>query len=167
MEHIKQVLKESKVKKIIYILVLIFFALIIFQAGMFFGFKRASFSYMTGEQYFRQMNGKPGDQFFMGMNRGDFENSHGATGKVISINLPSVVVADRNGIEKTIIISSSTDIRQFRDSVKPEDLKVNDFVTVIGNPNNNAEVEAKLIRIMPDPDEIPGPMGTGTQNINK
>jgi hypothetical protein len=111
------------------------------------------------------MNGRPGDQF-MGMNRGDFANSHGATGKIISIKLPAIVVADIDGTEKTITISTSTDIRKFRDTIKATDLKINDFITAIGDPDDNAEVEAKLIRIMPDPVNMPfiGPAGT---SINK
>jgi len=162
MEHIKEVFKESKVKKIICILGYVVVALIIFQIGMFVGFKKAGFSYRTGEQYFRQMNGRPDDQF-MGINRGDFGNSHGAIGKILNIKLPLIMVSDRDGIEKTIIISTSTDIKKFKDSIKAEDLKVNDFITVIGNPNDNAEVEARLIRIMPDPANMPfGQIGTSS-----
>ena len=160
MEQIKEVLRNTKVKKIVLILGSIFIALLIFQAGMFFGFMKASFSFRTGEQYFRQMNGRPDDQF-MGMRRGDFENSHGAIGKIISIKLPAIVVSELGSVEKTILVSTSTDIKKFKDSIKAEDLQVNDFVTVIGVPNDNAEVEAKLIRIMPSPENIEQ-MGTGT-----
>ncbi len=166
MEQIKNVLKDSKVKKAIYILSCIIAVLVIFQAGMFVGFKKAGFSYRTGEQYFRQMNGRPNDKF-MGMNRGDFGNSHGATGKILSINLPIVVVTDRDGVEKTITISTSTDIKKFKDSVKAEDLKINDFITVIGNPNDKTEVEAKLIRIMPDPANIPANASIATSSQQK
>ena len=166
MEQIKNVLKDSKVKKASYILSCIIAVLVIFQAGMFVGFKKAGFSYRTGEQYFRQMNGRPNDKF-MGMNRGDFGNSHGATGKILSINLPIVVVTDRDGVEKTITISTSTDIKKFKDSVKAEDLKINDFITVIGNPNDKTEVEAKLIRIMPDPANIPANASIATSSQQK
>ncbi len=154
MEDIKKVLKNSKVKWAICILGCVVVALIIFQAGMFVGFKKAGFSFRTGEQYFRQMGGKPDDQF-MGMNRGDFTDSHGANGKILSINLPLVVVSDKDGVEKTIIISTSTDIRKMKDTIKAEDLIINDFITVIGNPNDKAQIEARLIRIMPDPANIP------------
>ncbi len=155
MQQIKEVLNKSKVKWASCILGCLIVALLIFQAGMFVGFKKAGFSYRVGEQYFRQMNGRPNDQF-MGMNRGDFENSHGAIGKIISISLPSVIISDKDNTEKTILISSSTDIRKFKDSIKPEDLKINDFVTVIGNPNDKAEIEARLVRIMPDPANMQG-----------
>jgi len=164
MEQIKEVLKESKVKNLIFVLGCILAGLIIFQAGMFVGFKKAGFSFRTGEEYFRQMNGRPNDQF-MGINRGDFENSHGAMGKIISIKLPFIVVSEPQGSEKTIVISTSTDIKKFKGSIKSTDLKVNDFVVVIGSPTDNAEVEAKLIRIMPDPAGTPFgvQIGTSTQ----
>lgn len=162
MENVKEIMNKSKVKWVICTLGCIFVALLIFQAGMFFGFKKAGFSFRMGEQYFRQMNGEQNNQF-MGMNRDDFGNSHGATGKIISIKLPTIVVSEKDGAEKTISISTSTDIRKFRDSIQAGDLKVYDFVVVVGNPNDKAEVEAKLIRIMPDPGNMPyGPMGTGT-----
>ena len=163
MKEIKEVLKNRKVKWAVCIFGSIFVALLIFQAGMFVGFKKAGFAFRNGEQYFKQMSGRPNDQF-MGMNRGDFANSHGATGKIISIKLPIITVADKDNTEKIILISTSTDIKKFKDTIKAVDLKVNDFITVIGDPDDKAQVEAKLIRIMPDPANMPflGPAGTST-----
>lgn len=160
MEKIKEVMKSKNGDKIIVAVGIIVAALVIFQAGMFTGFKQASFSFRTGEGYFRQMNGR-GNDAFMGMQRGDFGNSHGTVGKIISISLPSIVVADKDNIEKTIIVSTSTDIRKFRDSIKSTDLKINDMVVVIGNPDDKAQVEATLIRIMPNPGEML--VGSSTQ----
>lgn len=154
MEQVKDFLKNTKTKKIIKILGFVVIALLIFQAGMFVGFKKASFSFKTGEQYFRQMSGKPNDRF-MGINRGDFGNSHGAIGKVVSIELPSIVISDKDGIEKTILISTSTSIKEAKNTIKDTDLQIDEFVTVIGDPNSNAEIEAKLIRIMPNPEIMP------------
>ena len=162
MEQVKEVLKKSKIKWVICTIGFIVVALLIFQAGMFVGFERASFSFQIGDQYFRQMNGMPNDHF-LGINRSDFENSHGTAGKIISIELPKIVVAGKDNTEKTVLISTSTDIRGFKDTIKPEDLKINDFVTIIGMPNNNAEVVADLIRIMPDPGSVPpNLLGTST-----
>lgn len=168
MEHIKEILKDSKIKKVVCILGYVLAVLVIFQAGMFVGFKKAGFSFRTGEQYFRQMNGRPDDKF-MGMNRGDFSNLHGAAGKIVSINLPLIVVTDRDNVERTITVSTSTDIRKFRDSIKAEDLKVNDFITVIGDPNDNAQIDAKLIRVMPNPLDMTmgGHVGQKNQNRNR
>jgi hypothetical protein len=154
MEQVKVFFKNTKTKKAIKILGCFVVALLIFQAGMVTGFKKASFSFKTGEQYFRQMSGKPNDRF-MGINRNDFVNSHGAVGKIVSTQLPSIVITDRDGIEKTILISTSTMIKEAKETVKDTDLQIDEFVTVIGNPNNKAEIEAKLIRIMPNPEQMP------------
>ena len=88
----------------------------------------------------------------MGIGKDDFPNSHGAIGKILSIKLPIIVVSDRDNVEKTIIVGTSTDIRQMRNQLGAKDLRVNDFITVIGEPNTNAEIEAKLIRLMPTPE---------------
>jgi len=154
MQEIKNVLKNTKVKCTIYTLVCVFVALIIFQAGVFVGFKKASYSFRTGEQYFRQMNGKPTGTF-MGIGKDDFTNSHGAIGKILTIKLPLIIVSDRDNVEKTVIVSTSTDIREMKNQLTAQDLKINDFITVIGEPNTNAEIDAKLIRIMPIPENLP------------
>ncbi len=150
----KEVFKNLKLRLVIYILGGLIISLVIFQAGMFVGFKKAGFAFRMGEQYFRQMKGGPEGLPMMGIGRDDFGNSHGAIGKIVSIKLPSVVVTDRDGVEKAVVISTSTDIRKFKEVIKPEDLKINDFITVIGSPDDKAQVEAKLIRIMPSPEEI-------------
>lgn len=154
MEQVKVFFKNTKTKKVITILGYIVVALLIFQAGMITGFRKASFSFKMGEQYFRQMSGKPNDRF-MGINPENFGNSHGATGKIVSTKLPSIVITDKDGVEKTILISTSTSIKEAKNTIKDTDLQVDEFVTVIGNPNNNAEIEAKLIRVMPNPEKMP------------
>ena len=54
-----------------------------------------------------------------------------------------------DNVEKSVLITDDTEIREFRNLIKPEDLKVNDLVIVIGSPNNTGEIQAKLIRLMP------------------
>ncbi|MFA6430233.1 MAG: hypothetical protein WC229_00455 [Candidatus Paceibacterota bacterium] len=154
MKNIEETFKNLKLRTIAYIIGGLIIALIIFQAGMFVGFKKAGFAFRMGEQYFRQMKGGPEGFPMMGIGRDDFGSSHGAIGKIVSIKLPSIVVTDRDGIEKTVVISTSTDIKRFKEVIKSEDLKINDFVTVIGSPDDKAQVEAKLIRIMPNPEGI-------------
>jgi len=153
MQKVKTFFGSKKGKISVFIVGGIILALVIFQAGMFVGFKKASFSFRMGEQYFRQMKG--GQEPFGGIGRDNFGNSHGAIGKIISVNLPLLVVSDKDGIEKTIIISTSTEIKKFKEAIQQEDLKVDDFVTVVGSPNDKSQVEARLIRIMPSPEEIP------------
>lgn len=80
----------------------------------------------------------------------EFMGAHGTTGKIIDIKLPSIVVSDSNNIEKAVFVSSSTIIRQFRDNLTPENLKVGDRIVVIGTPNDNFEIEARMIRLVPE-----------------
>lgn len=133
--------------------------LLIFQAGVFVGYHKAGFSYKWGEDYYRTFNG-PRDPFggvppiSARMPLGGFPNAHGVTGKIIKIDLPTIVVEGEDKIEKIVLIKDDTVINQFRETIKPADLKVDSYVTVIGSPNQDSQVEAKLIRVMPVPPEM-------------
>lgn len=125
-------------------------AILIFQAGMFVGFKKASFSFRGGENYYRNFGGQRGG--FMGMHfRDNFQESHGAMGRIIKIDLPTFVIEDAQKTEKIVRLNDDTSIRSLRDTLKNTDLKINDFVTIIGSPNDKSEIEAKFIRLMPTP----------------
>ena len=124
--------------------------LIIFQAGIFIGYKKASFSYGWSDNYSRNFGGHKGRPF-MGMLRSEFSNSHGAIGKIIKIDLPAVVLESNDNIEKIITINDDTLIKKFRDTIKPEDLGVDDNVVIIGSPDSEGKIVAKLIRLMPMP----------------
>jgi hypothetical protein len=52
-------------------------------------------------------------------------------------------------MEKIILIKEDTVIKRFRDNIKLSDLKVDDYVTVIGEPNEEGQIQAKLIRLSP------------------
>jgi hypothetical protein len=80
-----------------------------------------------------------------------FMMSNGAMGKIVSINLPTFVVLDRDNIEKVILIDNNTSIRESKTIATTTDLKVDDLVVIFGLPNTNAQIEAKLIRIMKYP----------------
>ena len=76
---------------------------------------------------------------------------HGAVGEIVSIALPQVVVAGPDNLEKTVLVGTSTRVREFQDEINVGQLKVGDFVVVLGNPNEEGQVDAKLIRLMPPP----------------
>lgn len=148
--------KFSQSKKVRYTLIgicVLIIALVIFQAGVFVGARKASYSYGFGRG--GHMMGGMG---MMGFDDRYLSNGHGAVGKIIRIDLPTFVVETPENTEKVVrIIATSTDsddrtlIRQFRENIEPATLKVNDYVVVIGSPNASSEIEAKLIRIMPTP----------------
>lgn len=134
-------------------------ALLIFQGGVFVGYRKANFSYRWGENYHQNFGGPRGGFLRdMGMFGGDFANPHGTFGRIIKLELPRVTVQGQDA-EKVILVKDSTVIQRFRDTVQAKDLKVGDNVVVIGSPNNAGQVEAEFIRIVPS---SPSPFEPGT-----
>lgn len=125
-------------------------ALFIFQAGVFVGYRKASFAYKFGDNYYRAFDRKPPAPFGVPM-YGEFGTTHGAAGEVMSVSLPTFIVAGPDSVEKTVLVGTSTLIRKLDLELKPEDIQTGDFLVVIGEPNGDAQIQAKLIRILPEP----------------
>ena len=124
--------------------------LIVFQAGVFVGFRKAEFSFRGGDNYYRAF-GEDRRRQIPGMMHEEFPGANGSIGKVLSIALPVMVIEDRNSVEKTIRINNNTVIRRGRETLTSSDLRTNDMLVVLGNPNTNAEIEATLVRLLPPP----------------
>lgn len=132
--------------------------LFIFRAGMMVGYRQAKFGGRLGDNYYRAFG--EGGRFDREL-PGGFPNAHGVAGKIVGIALPTFVVADRDGVEKIVLVTDDTVVRRFRDEIEPEDMRADEFAVIIGSPNEEAQIEAKLIRIMPPLPEGPAgsPMG--------
>ena len=154
-KDIKEFTRSKTFQRILISVGIFICALIIFQAGMFIGFRKASFSYRFGDNYYRAFGDRGPKPFRGSMMMGTFIESNGAVGKIISINLPTFVLLGRDNIEKVILIKNDTQIRHLNASATSSDLKVDDFVVAFGSPNENSEIEAKLVRIMPVPNNTP------------
>ncbi len=150
---IKNFFKSKLFTKILYGIGIVIIALLIFRAGIFVGYHKAAFSYQRGDNYYHTF-GSNRNGFFMGIPGDDFANAHGATGKIIKINLPTFIVEDDDHTEKIVVINNNTAIRHFRETATSNDLKIGDFVVVIGSPNNKSEIEANLIRLIPPPQDF-------------
>lgn len=146
--NIKEFSQSKLFKKILCGIGIAVVALLIFQGGVFVGYHKAGFSYRLGDNYHRTF-GEERDRFPMGMHQGDFTDAHGSIGKIIKIDLPTFILEGQDGIEKIILVNADTTIRQFRETIKPTDLKINDLVVVIGSPNTQGQIESRLIRLMP------------------
>lgn len=142
----KNLFQSQKSRKIIYGVGLAIATLLIFQAGVFVGYKKANFSYRWAENYHRNFGGPRGG-FFQFLDRDDYMNAHGTFGPVIKIDGNILTVKDQSGAEKIILISDGTEIRMGRDKISSSDLKIDDRIVAIGNPNDKGQVEAKLIRV--------------------
>jgi len=144
---------QSKIfQAIIFIITVLIIFLTGFKVGIFIGFKKANFSCNWGENYHRNFAG-PKNGFFENFKE-DFKNRNmmpgtGAFGQIIKINGNALIILDRDNFEKTVLITDKTIINRFQETIKITDLKVDDKVVIIGEPNNNGQIEAKLIRVMP------------------
>ena len=141
-------ISESKnFRTIITIVVALVVALFIFQAGVFVGYRKAIFTSELGDNYYRAF--APNNQGMMG---GDnIPGGHGAVGKVVKISLPTFIIEGPDNIEKQVLLTDDTIIRHFKNTISQNDIKVGDYVVVIGSPDQNGQVEAKLIRLLPPP----------------
>ena len=150
---LKKIMESKLLIKITYFLGFFIIICLIFQAGFFIGFKKASFGHDWGNNYNDNFGPSRRGYFMMegGLgNKSDIPNAHGAIGRIIKTELPTIVVMDdKDKIEKVILINDSTQIRRMREEVKKEDLKIDDFVVVIGSPNSQGQIESRLIRVMP------------------
>ena len=85
---------DSKISiKILYGIGTIIILVLIFSLGISVGFHKASFGRAWGDNYERNFGMIPGRP---GFGKDNFPNAHGAIGKIIKIELPTIVVQDKN-----------------------------------------------------------------------
>lgn len=149
--NMKDIAQSKTLRGVIIGLVIFIVLALVFQAGVFVGFKKAEFSGRFGDSYSRAFGGPMGSGMMRGFPRDIFAGGHGAAGKIVRINLPTIVVADRDNVEKIITTSDDTSFRSFHNTIKPTDLKVGDFVVVLGSPDSQGQIDAKLVRLLPEP----------------
>jgi len=146
---VNKIFQAKWFKVAVYAIAVIIIFLIGFKAGTFVGFRKADFSYHWAENYHRNFAG-PRDGFMAPlMTDKGYLSPHATFGKIIKIELPTIIIQSQNEAEKSALIKDDTNIRRLNEIIKGADLKVADQVVIIGEPNNSGQIEAKLIRIMP------------------
>lgn len=144
--------QSKKFKIVLFVLGGLILLSLAFTAGQFVAFRKARFSYRWGENYHQNFAGPRGG-FFNDLRRNvsgrDFINPHGSFGVIISIADNVLTIKGNDNIEKTIIVSDKTIIEIGRTTAKISDLKINDNITVIGEPNEQGQIIAKFIRVFP------------------
>lgn len=156
----KKIFYSLRSKKILFGVGAFIIILLSFQAGMMVGFHKAASSYRFGDNYYHEFEGRDHERGFINNER--FPDSHGAMGRIVSVHLPSLVIADPYNTEKVVLLSSDTVVRRFRNTLPQAALTVNDFIVAIGSPNENGEIEAKLIRLLPPPPSFDRAVSTST-----
>lgn len=120
--------------------------LVVFQLGVFVGFRKAGFSYRWGENYHRAFGGPRGG-FMRDFEGRDFVSGNGTTGIVVKTDKDRFVVKGNDGVEKIITVSQATTLERGKVSIPLADLKIDDRVVIIGAPDNNGSIEAKVVRV--------------------
>jgi hypothetical protein len=130
-------------------------AMLIFQLGMFVGFRKASFSYAWGDNYHTVFGGPQGGLMhdFAGQ---DFMNGHGISGTVAQIDGNNIIIKGNSGMEMSITVTDKTSILKGRSQAGLADLQLDDMITAIGRPGNNGVIAAEIIRVL---EPIPPPSG--------
>lgn len=149
--NIQDLHKSKTVRGILMGIGIAILVLVIFQTGVTVGYHKARFVSRFGDNFNKNFvdpkHGGAGDKFLM---RG-MPGGHGALGEIVNISMPQIVVAGPDNLEKTILVGTTTRIRQFQNEITINDLKIGDFIVVLGVPNSEGQIEAKLIRTMPTP----------------
>lgn len=159
------ILKFFRSKVFLIIIIILFgLALLIgaFTIGAFVGYKKAMFSYRWGESYHLNFGGPKGGFFqnFRDLGGRDFIGGHGVFGQIIKIEGQTLVIKGQDNVERIVLVKNNTSIRRLGEDVKLGDLKTDEYIIVIGEPNDSGQIEAKFIRVMPFPPSpsIPMPM---------
>ena len=142
---------NSKIFRIIFFSLVGFIAvLLIFKIGMIAGYKKADFSRTWTENYHMNFGGPRGG-FFHDFDDRNFMPAHGIAGQVIKIENPVIIIKGLDNVEKIIKAADDTIISRLRDTIKISDIKIDEFIVVIGESNKDGQIEAKFIRVMPMP----------------
>ena len=146
--NIENVLHSSWFKKAVIAVGALLVLLLVFQAGVYVGIRKAGFSARLGDNYYRavgsirEMPGPFGEELSGG---------EGAAGKVISVSLPTFVVEDRDNTEKIVSLQNTDDIKYLRDATSSGAITPGRFVIVIGEPDADGKINASFVRILPAP----------------
>lgn len=125
-------------------------ALLIFQLGMYVGFRKARFAYGWGENYQRNF-GAPRGAFLDEISGRGFTNAHGLAGAIASIEERDFVIRGMDHMEKIVTVGNRTAIISGRMPIRFNDLEVGNMVTVIGRPGDDGTVAAEIIRVFGAP----------------
>lgn len=154
MDNINKITNILKSKMLVVIICIVFgLALLVgaFSLGTMVGYHKARFSYAWGDNYRRNFGG-PRRGFMGDMTGGrDLVNSYGVSGQIIRLDGQTIIIEGSDNTERTVLIKADTLLRKSRDVAMLGDLKPNDYVVVIGEPTNDGQLVAKLIRILPSP----------------
>lgn len=150
----KEIFKSEHYNKLLAVLAASVVLVFVFSLGVFVGHEKGRFSRNWGENYYGNIMG-PGGRGMMDFDRPGF-NAHSGLGQIIKIDGNSLIIKDQANIEKTISVTDKTAIIRNNQNIKITNLQVDDKIVVFGQPNDQGQIEPKLIRVLPA--GAPGPV---------
>ncbi len=147
---INKILQSKIFAAIILVLLALVILLVGFKLGTVVGIRKADFSCRWSDNYHQNFGG-PQKGFGQGWGDRDFIEASGTFGQVIKIDGSTLVVNGRQDLEKVVLITDTTVIKNLQRTIQLGELKVGDMVVIIGEPNASGQIEARLIRVMPPP----------------
>lgn len=149
-EHAAESLRAPRTSALVRILALLLLLALVFWIGTAVGYRKAEFSYRFSDNYFQAFGGNRANLTMMGLNRQDaLVSGRGTVGKVLNASLPTILVSDRDGTEKSVLITNETVVRSARMDIASSSIKADDFVVVIGSPDATGRIIATFVRVMP------------------
>lgn len=79
---------------------------------------------------------------------------HALLGEVLTVDKNTISLKGRNDIEQSVLIDDQTIIRKDNEPGSRDDLTAGSKVAVFGRPNDEGQVQARLIRIFPDNENL-------------
>ena len=153
----KDFLSSQKFRNILWVVGGIAAVFLIFGFGVAVGYRKALFSSSWGQNYYQNFYGDTHGGPMGALTAHDPLNAHGAVGLVISVASSTISIRDDDNNERSVAISSDTVIRKMNDTISIDMINVGDNIAVIGEPNGNGQVHARLVRVFDAPSSMPLP----------
>ncbi len=131
---------------IIVVIVALIMILATFEAGRAFGLHQARGAGAWGANYDHMFGNPTGPGLGA---RSPLPGGHGAEGTISDVTLPTFHIVDPNHPEETVRLDANTIIRSKDGNVASTTLTSGQSVIVLGAPDSQGTIDAKLIRIMP------------------
>lgn len=153
--NLNEIFVSKTLKKLLVTMACLVLALLIFQAGIYIGYRKAQLSYQWGENYHRVFGGPRGG-FLQDLSGDDFVPGYGLVGTVIKLDGSTLIIKSTNDVERAVTLTDDTTIRRGTNNIGPRDIKTNTAVTIISAPNGDGTLQAKFVRVF-DPSAEPLP----------
>lgn len=140
-----------KTTKILIILGSLIALLLAFGLGVVVGSSRAIFAFRFGQNYYSN---------FLGGSMRHFD-THGVAGEVIDVSTSTLSVKNIDGDETAVGILPDTFITANGSKISSTAIIVGNGVIIIGHPDEQGRIDARIIRVFQSTSSLPLPPGMG------